>query len=171
MQYWTYVYPSNTIQIEQEHSQHIKVIPLTNTIGSFYVSAGYVHQCLSDLKPCTVYTFITNKCVGFQKVALMQGNTSQSISKNSTKLENGVCKFETTYFDGFSNQLIYMIPEYNIDGTITNQVWELGNNLILEGDWTDNPPTYEEVMANEGKYAVKVKLDTNATKFGKGGRL
>ena len=43
--------------------------------------------------------------------------------------------------------------------------------LVLEGDWTDNPPTYEEVMANEGKYAVKVKLDTNATIFGKGGRL
>ena len=43
--------------------------------------------------------------------------------------------------------------------------------LILEGDWTDNPPTYEEVMANEGKYAVKVKLDTNANIFGKGGRL
>ena len=43
--------------------------------------------------------------------------------------------------------------------------------LVIEGDWTDNPPTYEEVMANEGKYAVKVKLDTNATIFGKGGRL
>ena len=48
---------------------------------------------------------------------------------------------------------------------------EIKNILILEGDWTDNPPTYEEVMANEGKYAVKVKLDTNATIFGKGGRL
>ena len=44
--------------------------------------------------------------------------------------------------------------------------------LVIEGDWTDNPPTYEEVMANEGKYAVKVKLDNpNATIFGKGGRL
>ena len=49
---------------------------------------------------------------------------------------------------------------------------EIKNILILEGDWTDNPPTYEEVMANEGKYAVKVKLDNpNATIFGKGGRL
>ena len=48
----------------------------------------------------------------------------------------------------------------------------ISNVLILEGDWTDNPPTYEEVMANEGKYAVKVKLDNpNATIFGKGGRL
>ena len=171
MQYWTYVYPSNTIQIEHEHSQHIKVTPLTNTVTSFYVSAGYVHQCLSDLKPCTVYTFIADKCVGFRNIGLMQGNTSQSISINCTKLKKGVCKFETVYFDGFTNQLIYMIPEYNTDGTITNQVWELGNILILEGDWTDNPPTYEEVMANEGKYAVKVKLDTNATIFGKGGRL
>lgn len=35
----------------------------------------------------------------------------------------------------------------------------------------DNPPTYEEVMANEGKYAVKVKLDTNTNIFRKGGRL
>ena len=43
--------------------------------------------------------------------------------------------------------------------------------MVIEGDWTNNPPTYEEVMANEGKYAVKVKLDTNATIFGKGGRL
>lgn len=43
--------------------------------------------------------------------------------------------------------------------------------ILLEGDWTDNPPTYEEVIANEGKYAVKVKLDTNANIFGKGGRL
>ena len=48
---------------------------------------------------------------------------------------------------------------------------EVKNIIVLEGDWTDNPPTYEEVMANEGKYAVKVKLDTNATIFGKGGRL
>ena len=77
------------------------------------------------------------------------------------------------------------VAYYNLPGTLAldlsvyiesndynkGQLAKVSNILVLEGDWTDNPPTYEEVMANEGKYAVKVKLDTNATIFGKGGRL
>ena len=57
------------------------------------------------------------------------------------------------------------------DSPWNNKTVTIKDLIVIEGDWTDNPPTYEEVMANEGKYAVKVKLDTNATIFGKGGRL
>ena len=62
--------------------------------------------------------------------------------------------------------------DFNRNGEYDNETVLLKDIMVLEGDWTDNPPTYEEVMANEGKYAVKVKLDNpNATIFGKGGRL
>lgn len=60
---------------------------------------------------------------------------------------------------------------YQSANLVQNGILSFEGLMVLEGDWTDNPPTYEEVMANEGKYAVKVKLDTNATIFGKGGRL
>ena len=116
-----------------------------------------------DLYPNTKYTIIveiseTSKA----SISLISGN-NDSINKVNWIISSGnkkgiVCVTTTKPLQ------MGLWPENDSD-------IEVKNIIVLEGDWTDNPPTYEEVMVNEGKYAVKVKLDTNANIFGKGGRL
>jgi hypothetical protein len=116
-----------------------------------------------DLYPNTKYTIIAEISeISKSNISLISGNNDDTNRVNwilpSGNRKGAVCVTTTKPIR------MGLWPENDSDV-------EVKNIIVLEGDWTDNPPTYEEVMANEGKYAVKVKLDTNATIFGKGGRL
>jgi hypothetical protein len=122
-----------------------------------------------------VHTFVCNRFVHFEfgntygetDPTIWGYNYSCDIDKKCIKVFKLITKKE--FKDNYKENRCYIGKGSN-NTNITNCDIQFAL-IILEGDWTDNPPTYEEVMANEGKYAVKVKLDTNATIFGKGGRL
>ena len=131
-----------------------------------------------NIKPSTDYTLY---------LELMSGSDTTTNSIYVPKSNNHRLNMEYRYID-FSTIGINAVHLSSVSKDLWDRTYDLyiyfeGNKsktsqrtfkfrmYLLEGDWTDNPPTYEEVMANEGKYAVKVKLDTNATIFGKGGRL
>ena len=51
--------------------------------------------------------------------------------------------------------------------SINNGLSTITNLMMLEGDWTNNPPSYEAI----NKYQAKIKLIKSPLEFGKGGRL
>ena len=157
-------------------AQSVELWEIATNTGDFKV--------LSLIKPLTVYTIIfdikTTKTFYCDKRLSMLRLTAFSdssgytcygfigeLSTNYTHVVNKFITPETDYCYEYQITLRNAYHDYGLDSNILS----VKNLVILEGDWTDNPPTYEEVMANEGKYAVKVKLDTNANIFGKGGRL
>ena len=148
-------------------------------------SKNGVNLGMIPLKPNTLYTIIydikSSNNINVDKILsilrIIPYNTPLTDNRHvygytgelTTSYQHVVAKLTSTgYVDA-----IYEVKLRNAyeDYKLNENTLIVRNFMILEGDWTDNPPTYEEVMANEGKYAVKVKLDTNATIFGKGGRL
>ena len=150
---------------EERRLENLTDITETGVISNGNTIANWYAIPIKNFPNHKVYTVICDKT---NKTGLTIYNSEGGGILSLIGINNEshvICKFKK-----YSNAYAYI-------GIVTNDknknVYHgIYNILILEGDWTDNPPTYEEVIANEGKYAVKVKLDnSNATIFGKGGRL
>jgi hypothetical protein len=133
-----------------------------NKVSSDASNCAYIKPLNSlKVKPKTIYTVV------LYNTPCNYTSFYMHTLDNNNYGSYGVCNIFTTITD--ISQATSFLHIYGKD--LIQEDVEKIKIVMLEGDWTDNPPTYEEVMANEGKYAVKVKLDTNATIFGKGGRL
>ena len=122
---------------------------------------------IDKIEPNTVYTYICKVSENTGEFLILNNNeTRRSCFTNSIRMDKkvGIVIVKMKSKSDLSNCTM-PIRSYITKGSCT-----IDYAILLEGDWTDNPPTYEEVMTNEGKYAVKVKLD-NSNAFGKGGRL
>ena len=159
------VYKDKKIVVEDNNNNEIKATSNSMCIMVF-------GRKLINIKPYKIYTVICDVQTTLD-IAIGFGTIGEVITSEGfivfndidTNYNHIVCKLECK--NDNVDKISIGEHKYVSDGEVLN----IKNLLILEGDWTDNPPTYEEVMANEGKYAVKVKLDTNANIFGKGGRL
>jgi hypothetical protein len=130
-----------------------------------WLDIGYLKPYTKYTCIITIETILKDTLNNYKpSIEFRKGGNSALITSNKSDL-NVFCVTTQEYFL-YRFKLVVTGGRYPSSADVNFK-----NILVLEGDWTDNPPTYEEVMGNEGKYAVKVKLDTNATIFGKGGRL
>ena len=159
------IYGDLSPSVEVNNDNEIKATSNSNCIMVF-------GRKLINIKPYRIYTVICDVqttldiAIGFGTIRnVITSEGFRTFYNMDTNYNHIVCKLKCK--NDNVDKISIGQHSYISDGEVLN----IKNLLVLEGDWTDNPPTYEEVMANEGKYAVKVKLDTNATIFGKGGRL
>lgn len=114
-----------------------------------YVSGGSVPFEL--IKPNTQYTIKLDKHLGVNQVVFQSSNGTNSIS-SSGKFDANGCALITTKdnIDKISNniQLIYL----GVHNSVTDI--EVSNIVILEGDHTQNPPSFFEGLKSVGQSAT-----------------
>ena len=150
------------------------IIDLTNVTIS---DGAAINLPVTNIKPNTKYTIIDETLKG-KYMAIRFRDNNKDTSTDSSILSDTILDYIpfsglyviTTYNEtyDFSNVVLRMYNNFGMNNTTI----DFSNMIILEGDWTDNPPTYEEVMANPNKYKATIKIQNpNAPIFGKGGRL
>lgn len=149
-------------------TNHFETISKTKLkmVGSGYYPTIYYKDYI--LKPNTKYTLIvnvdkldiSNKHGGWVLLRVGEEGNENIIVNNPTKTGLYVQTFTTPNVKQINNLETYMRPEMTSDNII-----ELSNMMILEGDWTNRelPPyfedlqsSFEEKVNNEGKYEIEI---------------
>lgn len=121
-----------------------------------YVSGGFVPFDL--IKPNTQYTIKLEKCLGVKEVTFKSGNGINAISSRGVFDANG-CALITTNdnIDKVPNniQLIYLYAHNSVTDI------EVSNIVILEGDHTQNPPSYFEGLMSVGEDVDEIVVSSN----------
>lgn len=112
----------------------LRIQRLTSTEPSYlYVDCGVVNK--SILKPLTKYTVVFKKCTNIKHLLFTEGSFSNPITATTPIVNNMavVTTFENINIG--SNQIVYVyLDSYN-----TNKTFEIGEIMILEGDWSNTP--------------------------------
>ena len=126
---------------------------------------SYVEIDVLRLKPSTEYTIISKSLTG-NDISLRFRNYDSGVTlSDAVDVKfNSVCKITT--FNQFETSDRPVLRVYN---PYSDALINCTDLMILEGDWTSNPPVYQDVINHPNKYKVeyktigKNKFDVNST--------
>ena len=150
------------------------IIDLTNVTIS---DGTAINLPVTNIKPNTKYTIIDETLKG-KYMAIRFKDNNKDTSTDSSILSDTILDYVpfsglyviTTYNEtyDFSNVVLRIYNNFGMNNTTI----DFSNMIILEGDWSENLPTSDDVINNPNKYKANIKIQNpNAPIFGKGGRL
>ena len=118
-----------------------------------------ITDIISSFKPNTIYTivipnFASDGGVTHSSCVRLYDRHNKAWISESVAVYNGKATLikTTTDFNSDQLELLFYVASGHTYIECSNEV------MILEGDYTSNPPTYEEVMEHSGKYRCEVEV-------------